>query len=112
MRLPARTSTTRLLYLVAIISLALGASATALDGDSESEGIFSESSTPGTLEITDSPAIIRYRYVEGLEADHPAVEVVPHPRAGEPEPFVELRSMRDVGHLLLTVNPGESQAGD
>jgi hypothetical protein len=49
---------------MAILSFALGTTATPLEADSESEGLFSESSVPGTLEITDRPTTKRYRYVD------------------------------------------------
>ena len=63
MRLPARIPTTRLVLLVTFLALALGATTT-LEADSESEGLFSESSIPGTLEITDTETVKRYRYVD------------------------------------------------
>ena len=59
----------------------------------------------GGIEAGD-PTVLRYHYVEGLQADHPEVEVHPHHIAGLPEPFIELRSPEDVGHLLLLMNQG------
>ena len=65
MRMPARTPTTQLVLVAAIFFFALGASAaTALDADLEIDGLFSESSVPGTLDITDAPTVMRYRYVD------------------------------------------------
>ena len=108
MRLPASTPTTRLLLLVATISLALGASATALDGDSESEGIFSESSAPGTLELTDSPAIMRYRYV-GIDFDD-LIGVDGAPKNLEPGHTLRLNLFDDAVHTAILerveFNPG------
>ncbi len=65
MRPPTRTPPSRLLLVAAILILALVTSAaTALDADPEIEGLFSPSSIPGTLDITNSPAVMRYRYVD------------------------------------------------
>ena len=65
MRPPARTPITRLALVTAIIFFTLGSGiTTALDVDTEIVGLFSESSVLGTLDITDSPTVIRYRYVD------------------------------------------------
>ncbi len=65
MRPPTRTPPSRLVLAAAILTLALGASAaTALDADPGIDGLFSPSSIPGTLDITDSPTVMRYRYVD------------------------------------------------
>ena len=65
MRLPARTPTTHLVLVAAIFFFTLGASAaTALDADPQIGGLFSASSVLGTLDITDSPTVMRYRYVD------------------------------------------------
>ncbi len=65
MRPPTRTPPSRLVLVAAILILTLGTSAaTALNADPEIEGLFSPSSIPGTLDIVDSPTVMRYRYVD------------------------------------------------
>lgn len=65
MRLPTRTTTARLVLLLAMLLSALGANAvTALDAVSEIHGLFSASGVPGNLEFTNGPTVTRYRYVD------------------------------------------------
>lgn len=64
MRLPARTPTAQLVLVATMIFLALGASAAALDTASEVDGLFCESSVPGTLGAPAHPAVMRYRYAD------------------------------------------------
>jgi hypothetical protein len=64
MRLPARTPNAQLVLVAAMIFLALGASAAALDTASEVDGLFCGSSIPGTLGAPAHPAVMRHRYVD------------------------------------------------
>lgn len=109
MRLPARTPTTQLVLLSAIIFFALGASAaTALDADSEIGGLFSHSSLVGTLEITDSPTVMRYRYVDVGFDD--LIREDGSPKSTEPGYSLLLNLFDDVVHTALLdrveYNPG------
>jgi hypothetical protein len=100
MRLPARTPTTHLVLVAAVFFFALGASAaTALDAGSEIGGLFSESSVLGTLDFTDTPTIMRYRYVDvnfdDLSRDDGA------PSSTESDSTLLLNLFDDVVHTAL-----------
>ena len=109
MRLPTRTPTTQLVLVAAILFFALGASAaTALDVDPEIDGLFSESSIPGTLDITDSPTVMRYRYVDVYFDD--LISKDGAPRSIEPGHTLLLNLFDDVVYTALLdrveYNPG------
>jgi hypothetical protein len=65
MRPLARTPTTHLILVTAIIILSLGNGAvTALDASLVAGGLFLDSSLAGTLGVTDNPTVTRYRYAD------------------------------------------------
>ena len=109
MRPPARTATTHLVLVAAIIILSLGGSAaTALDVDPGMGGLFFASGVSGTLEFTNMPTVMRYRYVDvGFDE---LIREDGSPKSTEPGHSLILNLFDDVVHTALLdrveYNPG------
>ena len=100
MRLPTRTSTTRLMLVTAIFFLSLGANAAdVLHAEWEIGGLFLQSSATGTLGVTDHPAVTRYRYVD-VDFDE-LLREDGSPKSTEPGYALILNLFDDVVHTAL-----------